>query len=71
MPLRITTVDVHRDGSACATLKRVPKPGVPVGQLVDEWVDYHVSESERDAFIDPKSLSELPLRQKQVTLFIA
>ena len=55
-----------RDGSAAVVLKRVPKPGGPEGQLVDEWMEYERPESERNAEFDPQNYQDVPLRHEQV-----
>ena len=55
-----------RDGSASVVLKRVPKPGGPEGQLVDEWMEYERPESERNADFDPQNYQDVPLRHEQV-----
>ena len=30
-----------RDGSACVSLRRVPKPGGAPGELQDDWLEYN------------------------------
>ena len=57
--------NAFRDGSGAVVLKRVPKPGGPEGQLVDEWMEYERPESERNAIFDPQNLQDIPLRHKQ------
>lgn len=70
MPVRIHRYALYysflRDRSACVTLKRVPKPGGPEGQFVDEWMEYFRSESERNAKITKESLEDVSLRYDQV-----
>ncbi len=48
----------QRDGSACASMQRAPKPGGRPGELQDYWLKYHhVTDVEK----------EFPLRNKQVS----
>ena len=40
---------IHRDGSACTTLKRVPGSN---GQLVDKWVEFYImQETEKEFYL--------------------
>ena len=47
----------HTDQSACISLRRVPKPNSPAGQLCDDWVDF---------YFRPPDEPEFPLRNRQV-----
>ena len=41
-------VTITRDRSACVSLRRVPKPGGPEGELQDDWLEhYHLQEGEK------------------------
>ena len=56
----------YRDGSGAVILKRVPKPGGPEGQFVDEWMEYDRPESERNADFDPHQVQDTSFRNQQV-----
>ena len=47
---------IHRDGSACTTLKRVPGSN---GKLIDKWVEFYIKQETEKEFY---------LRNKQVTV---
>ncbi|KAL5474021.1 hypothetical protein EMCRGX_G028593 [Ephydatia muelleri] len=47
----------HRDHSACASLRRVPKPGTNGQQFTDEWLEFYTKRTEE---------KEFPLRHTQL-----